>query len=261
MNPEVRIAAILGLGKALGKNSVTDLHPLLDDSQDRIKLAAARAVADFGDRKCLSPLLRLLSSEEINVRSSAAGALRGLSGKHFGFAAYDTPKKHSAAATKWKTWIANEGQTAKLSFPLKLFGAHSHLGGNTLLAFGYANKVVEYDPSGKEVWSYNKNLGGAWSAEKMANGNVLIAAHSQSRVVEVDPQGNVVWEYSAQGLNAKPLANGNVLIAKQEGGGRSKLPATRRSFGNTRPRDIAATSTDCKTAIRYWPAGAPPSWR
>ncbi len=212
---EVRIAAIVGLGKALGKKSVADLHPLLGDSQDRIKLAAARAVADFGDRKCLSPLLRLLSSAEINVRTSAAVALRGLSGKYFGFAAYDTQEKRSAAAAKWKTWIANEGQTAKLSFPLKLFGAHSHLGGNTLLAFGYVNKVVEYDPSGKEVWSYNKNIAGAWSAEKMANGNVLIAAHSQNRVVEVDPQGNVVWEYVAQGvLNAKPLANGNKLIAE-----------------------------------------------
>ena len=43
-NVDVRIAAAGGLGKALGKRSAADLNPLLDDPQDRIKLAAARAI-------------------------------------------------------------------------------------------------------------------------------------------------------------------------------------------------------------------------
>ena len=72
-----------------------------------------------------------------------------------------------------------------------------YLNGNTLLAFGYKNKVVEYDISGKEVWQYK--IRGAWSAEKMKNGNVLLTAYNLDKVVEVDPGGKTVWEYALEG--------------------------------------------------------------
>lgn len=210
-NIDVRVAATLALGKALGKKASEELHALFADSQDRVKLAAARAVADLGDRRCLKVFASMLSSADLQVRASASGALRSLSGKHFGFAAYDAQDKRLAAIAKWKTWIAGEGRTAKLDFPLKPY-AKGHLGGNTLLAFGYKNKVAEYDSSGKEVWSYPAT--GAWSAEKLANGNVLISAHTAHKVIEVSPEKKVVWEYSVNHpINARPLANGNILLS------------------------------------------------
>ncbi len=217
---DTRVAAIAALGAALRDKAADDLQPLLDDSDDRVKLAAARAVANYGGRDSLPALVKLLSSDDREVRVWSSVALRELSGKHFEFSAYDKPEKRAESIKKWQDWIDGDGKTAKLNFPLNPFGGSgvSYLGGNTLLAFGYNNKVAEYDPSEKEIWSYT-GAQGVWSAEKLANGNVLLAAYSQRRVVEVTPSGDVVWEYpSNYPLNAKQLANGNVLIAEFSGG-------------------------------------------
>lgn len=216
-NQYVRAAATEALGKALGKDAATELQELFKDQEDQVKLAAARSVADLGDRSCLPVLVGLLESNDLDVRVSASNSLRQLSGKHFGFAAYDTADKRAKVVTKWKEWVEGDGQTAQLTFPLKRFGTGiGYLGGNTLLAYGYRNKVAEYDPDGKEIWSYPAK--GAWSAEKMANGNVLISEYNGNRVIEVDMKGQIVWEYGVTNpLNAKPLDNGNVLIAQHSG--------------------------------------------
>jgi len=215
---EVRVAAAGAIGQALGSKAVADLDELLADPQDKVKLAAARGLANLGDRGSLAALLRLLSSDDLNVRVGAALTLQALTGKEFGFAGYDTLAKRTEAIAKWKAWIDREGRTAKLNYPLKPLGAGvSYLNGNTLLAYGYANRVVEYDPSEREVWSFE--IPGAWSAEKLANGNVLIASNQGSRVVQVDRAKNVVWEYAINNpLNAKMLANGNILMAEHGGG-------------------------------------------
>ena len=214
----VRMAAIGGLGHALGEGAADDLYKLLQEPNDQIRLASARALADFGDRRCLLPLVELLSSDDLQVRSSSSLALRELSGKHFGYAAYDSDSQRKQAIEKWLSWVADEGKTAKLTFPLHAFGSGtSYLNGNTLLAYGGQNKVVEIDPTGKEVWSY-PTAQNVWSAEKLANGNVLMAEHTGNRVIEVNPNKEIVWEYpSGYPLNAKLLDNGNILIAEWSG--------------------------------------------
>jgi hypothetical protein len=216
-NTQVRVAAASALGQALGKDARDDLYPLLKDRDDQVKLAAARAIANLGDRECLTPLLAMLESGDLRVRVSAATALRQLSGKHLGFAAYDTAERRAKVVAQWKAWVDGDGKTAKLNFPLKRYDSgRGYLGGNTLLAFGSANRVVEYDPAGKEIWTYKASH--PWSAEKMANGNVLISEYTGGRVVQVSPQGKVVWEHKiTHPLNAKPLRNGNVLIAQYSG--------------------------------------------
>ncbi len=216
-NAQVRLTAATALAAALGEEASGDLNALLEDKDDTVKVAAARAIANFGDRKCLPVLVAMLQSDDLLVRVSAATALRQLSGKHFGFAAYDTADKRAKVVEKWKDWVAGDGQTAKLEFPLKKFGVGvGYLGGNTLLAYGYQNRVEELAPDGKVVWQYQSN--GCWSAEKMANGNVLISEYNGNRVIEVNAEGKVVWEYSVTNpLNAKPLENGNVLIAQHSG--------------------------------------------
>ncbi|MCH7727865.1 MAG: PQQ-binding-like beta-propeller repeat protein [Planctomycetes bacterium] len=213
-NVEVRIAVVAALGKALQERAADDLNNLSDDPEDRVKLAAARALADFGDNNSLEALEKLLASDDKLVQISSALALRELTGKRFGFSAYDKVEKQREAIAKWRAWIAGEGKTAKLSFPLRPFGTGvSYLGGHTLLAFRGLNKVAEYDASGKEVWSFT-GAQSAWSAEKLANGNVLIAAHGRQRVIEVDREGSIVWQFqSTHPLNAKQLLNGNYLIA------------------------------------------------
>lgn len=223
----VQAAAVFAIERVLKKNAVNGLLPILENSgtPDVTALAVAQVFANWGDRRCLGVLLRLLSSEEIRVRTDAVATLRVLTGQHFGFAAYDEDKKRTAKTDLWKQWLTANRATAPLKSPLpSLAWGNSSLGGNLLLAFGYQNKVVEYDPSGKEVWNFPCK--GAWSAEKLPNGHVLIAGYYEKKVLEVDRKKNVVWSYDIDRcLNARKLQNGNYLIAVASG--RKVLEVTR----------------------------------
>ncbi len=212
-NVDVRIAVATALGKALKAKAADDLTNLLDDPEDRVKVAAARALADFGERRSLVALEKLLSSNDETVRTSSALALYALTGERFGFSAYETVDKRNEAIAKWRAWIAREGKTAKLSFPLRTFGTGvSYLKGSTLMAHGYKNKVVEFNPEWKEVWSYS--VPGAFSAVKLINGNILIGCYASKQVIEVTPDKKVIWQMPVKScINARPLDNGNVLIA------------------------------------------------
>ena len=213
---QLRIAATEALGAVLSMGAIKELHPLLNDRQEEVVLAAARAVANHGDRSSLDPLIRLLDAEEISVRVDAVRTLGDLTGQKFNFSAYAKPEERSEAVMKWKAWLAGPGKTAQLVFPLESLDSEgSYLNGNMLLAHGYKNRVVELDPAGKEVWSFTAK--GIWSAEKMRNGNVLVAAYSENRLLEVDPQKKIVWEHRVNCLNAKPLPNGNFLVADYSG--------------------------------------------
>jgi hypothetical protein len=216
-NVELRVTAAGALGQALGREAADRLQELMGDPRDKVKVAAARALADVGDRRSLKALVGLLSADDLNVRVAAALTLRALTDKDFAYTAYDRPANREVAIAKWKTWLTREGRTAKLNLPLKPLAASvGYLNGNTLLAYGYTNRVAEYDPSENEVWSYDAP--GAWSAEKTANGNVLIASYTLNKVIQVNPAKKVVWEYAcATPLNAKALTSGNVLIAEHGG--------------------------------------------
>ena len=215
-NVQVRIAAAGVMAKLLGPRSPREVYPLLTDREPRVALAAARGLADCGDRKSLEALSRPLSAEKVRVRAQSAATLRALTGKNFGYVPYGKPADRAEAAAAWKKWIDAQGATAELHFPLKaLPSGVGDLHGNTLIAYGYKNKVEELNPAGKVVWSCSAR--GAWAAEKLPNGNVLIAAYNHNKVQEIDRKGKVVWEFAANCLNAKPLANGNVLVADYRG--------------------------------------------
>jgi hypothetical protein len=80
-------------------------------------------------------------------------------------------------------------------------------------------KVVEYDLTGKTLWSVDAP--GVWSATPLGNGNVLIAANGRKYVREVNRKGETVWEFTAADApqytfnnlqKAVRLANGNTLF-------------------------------------------------
>jgi hypothetical protein len=90
--------------------------------------------------------------------------------------------------------------------------------GTLLLAHMDLGKVVEYDSSGKELWSHTPGIQ-CWSAERLPNGNTLIAGSKMVR--EVNPAGATVWEFSPADVPdylfnsmqiAKRLPNGNTII-------------------------------------------------
>ncbi len=117
----------------------------------------------------------------------------------------------------------------ELELPLKVGNAKSTHGqfrharltdaGTLLVAHMDMKKVVEYDETGKELWSYDSSIG-AWSAARLKNGNTLITASRSVR--EVNPQKETVWEFNpatdtpdykfdSMQISTR-LPNGNTLI-------------------------------------------------
>ena len=90
--------------------------------------------------------------------------------------------------------------------------------GTLLVAHMDLGKIVEYDSTGKPLWSHTPGAA-TWSAERLKNGNTLIAGAKLVR--EVNPAGATVWEFTPADVPdylfnsmqiAKRLPNGNTLI-------------------------------------------------
>jgi hypothetical protein len=97
--------------------------------------------------------------------------------------------------------------------------------GTFLVAHLDLGKVVEYDASGKEIWSVPAPS--AWAAVRLKNGNTLISGNQHGYVREVNSKGETVWEINKNHLPGIPLytvqevtrlANGNTLINNWPGG-------------------------------------------
>jgi hypothetical protein len=100
--PAVRIAAIPAMEQAAGVAAVKELEPLLRDSSEATRLAAARALLDRLPQPSISVLLELLDSRQPGVRQEAAWLLQQASG------IVETPVDLAIAAAQWKTWAASE---------------------------------------------------------------------------------------------------------------------------------------------------------
>lgn len=90
--------------------------------------------------------------------------------------------------------------------------------GTYLVAHMDLKKVVEYDETGKAIWSV-ANATPVWSAERLKNGDTLISGGSNVR--EINPADETVWEFTAADMPdyrfkniqiATRLPNGNTLI-------------------------------------------------
>lgn len=92
--------------------------------------------------------------------------------------------------------------------------------GTYLAAHMDMKKVVEYDATGKEIWSVAAPH--VWAAIRLKNGNTLISGDQAAFVREVNPKGETVWEVTKDELPGFPLsdvqdverlANGNTIIS------------------------------------------------
>jgi hypothetical protein len=91
--------------------------------------------------------------------------------------------------------------------------------GTVLVAHLDLGKIVEYDWSGKALWS--AEVTNCFSATQLANGNVLVATSGAQFVREINRKGQTVWEWTAADApdyrfantqTATRLPNGNTLI-------------------------------------------------
>jgi hypothetical protein len=119
------------------------------------------------------------------------------------------------------------GKTEKeIPIPTPVTGTHGQFrhirmtpAGTLLVPHLGEGKVVEYDLSGKVLWSVEAKS--PWSAVRLKNGNTLIAGDWSGYVREVNPRGETVWEITQRDLpdfkvfnlqTANRLANGNTVI-------------------------------------------------
>ena len=119
-NVPVRIVAIRGLSKAAGRSARDELRTLYRDSNPRIVLAAAHALAEQADRSCLNVLVQLLKANDVAVRARSLQVLRAATNQKLALNPFRKPDEQKAEIDAWKTWLTAHGQTAELKPPLKL---------------------------------------------------------------------------------------------------------------------------------------------
>jgi len=92
--------------------------------------------------------------------------------------------------------------------------------GTFLVSHKDMDKVIEYDTTGKEIWSVAVPV--PWSAVRLKNGNTLVSSGSAQVVREFNAKGEVVWQFSQKDVpnielfslqEANRLANGNTIIS------------------------------------------------
>lgn len=103
--------------------------------------------------------------------------------------------------------------------------------GNVLVPDTNADRLVELDVSGREVWTSDSWGGGTGvlsdgtridypnCVEELADGRFLVSSRYTSTVLEVDRAGKVYWSYRGASKQHAPrrLASGNTLIADSDG--------------------------------------------
>lgn len=243
------------LAKAAPKDAKDALSKFLQSADDRLKLSAARALTNAGERSTLSTFVKLLESENPRVRIRAHQSLRSLSGQQIAFASEGKPEERTKAIDAWKAWIEKDGQTAKLTLPLSegdvplgrtLITSHVHSliieldanhkerwrlqmtggnpwgcqglpNGNRLIAVTQQLAVIEYNEEGKEVWKKDRLPGAPYGVQRLSNGNTLISCPDANQVLEVTPDGATTsFPQAGRPFSARRLENGNTLIAVQQ---------------------------------------------
>ena len=118
----------------------------------------------------------------------------------------------------------------------RVYGAIRLRSGNTLIATGSGNSVIEVNPEKEVVWDITKKVPGteielAWTTclQELPNGNLIIgnchAGENNPQVFEITKDKKVVWEFDEWELVGNGLACWQVLDAAQSQMVREKLAA------------------------------------
>lgn len=95
--------------------------------------------------------------------------------------------------------VLDKGQKEKSSFEVDVRTSGGKVSvlanGNVIITEVYGNRVVEYNPAGKEVWHLECEQPVA--ATRLANGNTLVTSMTQLRAFEINPKGKEVWSYKS----------------------------------------------------------------
>lgn len=100
----IRRLAAAAYGGLPQDQSGAALHRLLDDPDPSVALLAASELARRGDAACLGAFARLLDAPDFSTRHRSWSALKGLSGKAFGFDPSAAEDARQEGAGRWQKW-------------------------------------------------------------------------------------------------------------------------------------------------------------
>ncbi|MEX2173109.1 MAG: PQQ-binding-like beta-propeller repeat protein [Pirellulaceae bacterium] len=210
--PTAQMISIRALARLAPDEAKNSLATLTVTGDDRVRLAAARALGNLGDRRVLETFVALLESDSSRVRARSHQSLRGLTGQQLDFAPDGKPESRAASASAWRLWVKTEGAKIKLVLPLT---EQPVLLGRTLYVSQTQSLLIELDADKKKRWE-TRLSGPAWGCQGLPNGHRLVAMYAQKLVVEYDSEGNEIWR--KEGLPGPPysvqrLDDGNTLVA------------------------------------------------
>lgn len=211
-NPVAQLLAVRPAARLAPDDAKAPLATLVSARDDRVRLAAVRALANLGVRdNVLETLVALLHSENSRVRSRSYQTLRALTGLSLEFSPEGKPEDRTTQIVAWKEWLETSSSTAKLTLPLS--EQNVPLGRTLFVSQGQA-KLIELGPDNKPRWE--KQLPGpAWGCQGLPNGHRLVAVYSQSLIIEFDDDGNEVWRKDrlpGPPYGVQRLENGNTLV-------------------------------------------------
>src|SRR5262249_49712995 len=174
---------------------------------EKLRMAAARALARLTPRDSLRPLVGLLGAKSLDVRIEAGRLLRSLTGQTLGYAAYDPPEARARSRAAWQAWVRAHGRSARL-FPAGVGLRHGRL----LLCLFAPYKVGETDLSGRVLFAPPGSRTVCGCAG-LADGRRVFADWDANALVELDAKGKVVWQAPAPGRpnSLECLDNGHLL--------------------------------------------------
>lgn len=249
-DPETAAASLFALEKLIGADADPDLVPRLEHESALVRFAAARALANHGDRASLHALVKLLDAKDLEMRVRASETLSSLTGHHVGYIPYEESPRRKEWIAAWNDWLEAEGRNAKLDFPLPELrmllgrtvvcyygksrlaevdaqgkeiwsvpatsprGCHGLRNGHRLVASYSGRYVAEYDAKGKEVWRKNGLPSSPYSVRRLNDGNTLVACYTSRVVLEIAPDGSIAWQVTLpdKPKSARRLENGNTLL-------------------------------------------------
>ncbi|WP_254513174.1 outer membrane protein assembly factor BamB family protein [Anatilimnocola floriformis] len=213
---DLRALAAYALPSASATLADEQLPKLLSDDSTAVKMVAARALANHGRREALPVLVELLGADDLPLRVEAFRTLKAATGQSHSFVVYDSAEKRATQQQGWRDWLAGDGKTAELKFPLR--ESQIELG-RLLVCDQQQNQLIEYDAQGKVVWT-KQTPPQPWGCQGLENGHRLVCCYTEKVVIEYDTKGDEVWK--AGGLPGGPtsvqrLESGNTLLACTEG--------------------------------------------
>ncbi|MHB1424722.1 MAG: HEAT repeat domain-containing protein [Gemmataceae bacterium] len=205
---ERRAAAAVALCKGKA-NELAAVRKLLSDSDAVVRLRAAVALAERGDKSAVPVLIALLADLPLERVWEAEDVLTTLAGDNAPNQQAGNDKACRAASVKaWNAWWSKEEKNVDLA---KLSDAER--GNGLLLAIDmHAGKVLEVSRDGRVRWQL-QGPQWPWDAVVSRNGNVFVVHGNTNQVSLWTRQGKELWQKSCNmPFACQQLRNGNFFV-------------------------------------------------